>query len=47
MVNLFAVLGIGPGWGCVSQYGNSIREQCKNTTLPADPTNISEMGHCR
>jgi len=46
-VNLFAVLGEGPGWGCVFDYGEDIMDACSNTTLPTNTTDISNVDSCR
>ena len=47
IVNLFAVLAEGPGWGCVSDYDEDIMNACSNTTLPANTTDISNVDSCR
>ena len=47
IVNLFAVLAEGPGWGCVSDYDEDIMDACSNTTLPANTTDISNVDSCR
>jgi len=46
IVNAFAVISYGTGWGCVLEYGEYIMKECANATLPANTTNIWNMDSC-
>jgi len=45
-MNGFAVISDGTGWECVSEYGEDIRKQCANATLPANASYIWNMDSC-
>jgi len=46
IMNGFAVISMGTGWGCVSEYGEDIMKECANATLPAMTVDIWNMDSC-
>jgi len=44
---LIAVLSEGSGWGCISEYGEDILDDCYNMSFPANMTGVSDMDSCR
>ena len=41
------VISDGPGWGCVSEYGENIMMACYNESFPANMTDVSNSDFCR
>ena len=47
MLDWFAVLGEGTGWGCTSEHGDKTYYDCYNsTTAPLNLTALSEEEYC-
>ena len=47
MFVLAAVISDGPGWGCVSEYGEDIMMACYSKSFPANMTGVSNNNSCR